>query len=223
MSIWILLPPRHRLVERLVRLGAGLVLFGASIALMLKAGLGADSWDVFHQGLSEKAGISLGWIINGVSIAALLAWIPLGARPGIGTIANAVIVGIVADLTLNLIAVPDSFLVQLGALILAIVGNGIATGLYIGAGLGPGPRDGLMTGLSERTGLSIRTVRTGIEITVLLAGWLLGGPVGLGTVLYAISIGTLTQASLRVLSIDHATNRPLADRPRSKRERNETA
>lgn len=218
-----LMPSRHRLAERLLRLGAGLVLFGASIALMLKAGLGVDSWDVLHQGLAEETGISLGWIINGVSIAALLAWIPLGERPGVGTIANSLVVGIVADVTLNLITVPESFPIQLGALVLAVVGNGLATGLYVGAGLGPGPRDGLMTGLSNRTGQSIRRVRTGIEVTVLLAGLLLGGPVGLGTVLYAIAIGPLTQLFLRIFTVENPEDRSETDRHCPDAERKENA
>ncbi len=185
-----------------MRLGAGLVLFGVSIAVMLTAELGVGSWDVLHQGLAERTGIPFGWIVNGVSIAALLLWIPIGERPGIGTIANAVVVGIVADLTLGFITKPESVFLQFGMLGVGIVGNGIATGLYIGAGLGPGPRDGLMTGLSDLTGRSIRTVRTGIEIAVLAAGWLLGGPVGLGTLLSAVTIGPLSQTFLRAFTIE---------------------
>lgn len=186
----------------MARLGAGLVLFGVSIAVMLTAELGVGSWDVLHQGLAERTGIPFGWIVTGVSIAALLLWIPIGERPGIGTIANAVVVGIVADLTLGFITKPESVFLQFGMLGVGIVGNGIATGLYIGAGLGPGPRDGLMTGLSDLTGRSIRTVRTGIEIAVLAAGWLLGGPVGLGTLLFAVTIGPLSQIFLRALTIE---------------------
>ncbi|MGI8515362.1 MAG: YczE/YyaS/YitT family protein [Acidimicrobiia bacterium] len=194
--------PRDRILERVMRLGAGLVLFGVSIAVMLTAELGVGSWDVLHQGLAERTGIPFGWIVNGVSIAALLLWIPIGERPGIGTIANAVVVGIVADLTLGFITKPESVFLQFGMLGVGIVGNGIATGLYIGAGLGPGPRDGLMTGLSDLTGRSIRTVRTGIEIAVLAAGWLLGGPVGLGTLLSAVTIGPLSQTFLRAFTIE---------------------
>jgi uncharacterized membrane protein YczE len=193
---------RDRYPQRLVRLFAGLVLFGVSIALMLTAGLGVASWDVFHQGVAERSGVSFGWVVNVVSIGVLLLWVPLRERPGIGTIANAVVVGVVANLTLGLITTPDSFGAQLGMLGVGIVANGAATGLYIGAGLGPGPRDGLMTGLAVRTGWSLRSVRTGIELTVLAVGWILGGPVGVGTLLYAVSIGPLTQVFLTRFDID---------------------
>lgn len=196
-----------RYQRRLLRLLAGLVLFGASIAAMLTAGLGVDSWDVFHQGLADRTGISFGWVVSGVSIGVLLGWIPLRERPGIGTIANALTVGIVADLTLRLISAPDQLLGRVGLLGVGIVANGAATGLYIGAGLGPGPRDGLMTGLAARTGASIRTVRTAIELTVLAAGWLLGGPIGIGTLAYALTIGPLTQFFLTRFDIDKTPRR----------------
>lgn len=204
--VWRSLPAyggqRDRYLQRLVRLGAGLVLFGVSIAWMLTAGLGVDSWDVFHQGVAERTGITFGWVVNGVSIGVLLLWLPLRERPGVGTLANAIVVGVVADLTLRLISTPAGLPAQLGLLSLGIVANGAATGLYIGAGLGAGPRDGLMTGLAARTGWSIRRVRTGIEVTVLSVGWALGGPVGLGTLLYAVSIGWLVQFFLARYSID---------------------
>jgi uncharacterized membrane protein YczE len=188
--------------HRLIHLFAGLILFGVSIAVMLAAGLGVDSWDVFHQGVAERTGISFGWVVNGISIGVLLFWIPLRERPGIGTIANALIVGVVADLTLRLMSTPEELLAQFVLLAVGIVTNGAATGLYIGAGLGAGPRDGLMTGLSVRTGWSIRTIRTGIEIMVLSAGWALGGPVGVGTLAYALSIGPLIQFFLVRFDID---------------------
>lgn len=191
-------------LQRLVRLFAGLVVFGVSIAIMLKAGLGVGSWDVLHQGLANRTGISFGWVVNGVSILVVLVWIPLRERLGIGTVANTVVVGTVADLTLRLISTPEGLLAQFGVLGLGIVANGAATGLYIGAGFGPGPRDGLMTGLAIRTGLSIRVVRTGIEVTVLTAGWALGGPVGVGTLLYALAIGPLTQFFLGRFAMDQA-------------------
>jgi uncharacterized membrane protein YczE len=182
--------------RRVAQLGAGLVLYGVSIAAMLSAGLGVDSWDVLHQGLSERTGISFGWVVNGVSVLVLLAWIPLRQRPGPGTVANALVVGLVADLALTVLSRPEPLPWQLLMLAAGIIANGMATGLYIGAGLGPGPRDGLMTGLAARTGRSIRLVRTLIELSVLSAGWLLGGPVGLGTVLYAVSIGPIAQFSI---------------------------
>lgn len=191
-----------RYARRLAQLFAGLVLFGASIAAMLAAGLGVDSWDVFHQGVAEHAGIGIGLVIVAVSAGALLLWIPLRERPGVGTVANALVVGIVADVTLRFIHTPSSVPAQLGLLALAVVGIGAATGLYIGAGLGPGPRDGLMTGLARRTGYSIRVIRTGIEVAVLGIGWMLGGPVGVGTLIYALSIGPTTQFFLARFDID---------------------
>lgn len=210
----------HRLdlvPQRVIRLGSGLVLFGVSVGVMLAAGLGVGSWDVFHQGLAERTGITFGWVLNGVSIGVLLLWIPLRQRPGFGTLANALVVGVVADLILRVLTTPEGFAAQLALLILGIVANGAATGLYIGAGLGAGPRDGLMTGLAFRTGRSIRAVRTVIEITVVAAGWALGGPVGLGTVLYAISIGPLSQFFLTRLSIDrrwqHSKRQTMENRP----------
>ncbi len=196
----VLIPPPAW--QRLVRLVAGLVLFGVSIALMLTAGLGVDSWDVFHQGLAARIGITFGWVVNGVSLGALLLWIPLRQRPGLGTVANAVVVGLVADATLQVLDRPSGVGLQLLMLLVGIVANGAATGLYIGAGLGPGPRDGLMTGLAARTGRSLRVVRTGIEVVVLGAGWALGGPVGVGTVVYAVAIGPLTQFFLGRWSVE---------------------
>ena len=190
-----------RVPRRATQLATGLVLYGVSIATMLSAGLGVDSWDVFHQGLSQLTGVSFGWVVNGVSVLVLLAWIPLRQRPGPGTVANALVVGLVADAALTVLPRPEPLPWQLLMLVGGIVANGIATGLYIGAGLGPGPRDGLMTGLAARTGRSIRLVRTLIELSVLAAGWLLGGPVGLGTVLYAVSIGPIAQVSIARFSL----------------------
>lgn len=186
---------------RLIQLGIGLVLYGMSIALMLAAGLGVDSWDVLHQGLAERTGISFGWVVNGVSLAVLVAWIPLRQRPGVGTVANALMVGVVADFALAALPQPVFFPWQLLMLLAGIGLNGLATGLYIGAGLGPGPRDGLMTGLSASTGRSIRLVRTLIEVIVLAAGWVLGGPIGLGTLLYALLIGPTSQIAIARFSI----------------------
>jgi len=188
--------------RRFVRLGVGLALFGVSIALMVRAGLGLSSWDVLHQGLAERTGLPLGLIINGTALLVLLAWIPLRQRPGIGTIANVVFVGVAAQLTLAVLPTPGHLVIRAGVLTAAIVLNAFATALYIGAGLGPGPRDGLMTGLAAR-GLSIRAVRTAIEVTVLALGWLLGGTVGTGTVLYALAIGPLVQFFLPKIGAPH--------------------
>jgi len=199
------LPPFHWSGSRRpTQLGAGLALYGVSIALMLAAGLGVDSWDVFHQGLAERFGLSFGWVVNGVSLFVLLAWIPLRQRPGVGTVANALVVGVVADAALAVLPQPRWLLWQMMTLVTGIAVNALATGLYIGAGFGPGPRDGLMTGLSTRTGRSIRLVRTLIELVVLSSGWALGGPVGLGTLVYAVSIGHLTQLSITRFSISEA-------------------
>ena len=194
-----------RQLGRLPQLGLGLVLYGVSIALMLSAGLGVDSWDVFHQGLAGHLDLSFGWVVNGVSLVVLAGWIPLRQRPGVGTLANAVVVGLVADAALAVLPQPRWLPWQMLLLVAGIGVNGLATGLYIGAGLGPGPRDGLMTGLAARTGRSIRSVRTVIELVVLGAGWALGGPVGLGTGLYAVSIGPLSQIAIARFSTTEET------------------
>jgi uncharacterized membrane protein YczE len=166
------------------------VLYGISDSMLLLAGLGVDPWDVLHQGLARRIGLQTGtWSII-VGAAVLLLWIPLRQRPGIGTLCNVVTIGAVIDVVLAVVPAPHALPVQVLVMVSGVVLNGVATGLYIGAGLGPGPRDGLMTGIAGR-GHSIRVVRTGIEATVLLTGWLLGGSVGVGTVLYAVGIGPL--------------------------------
>jgi len=184
----------------LLNLYLGLVLFGVSCAMIVASGLGLGPWDVFHQGLSEQIGIQLGWVVIGVGLAVLLLWIPLRQRPGIGTISNAIVIGLVIDATLTVLSQQGSLVARAGLLVVGVIGSGIATGLYIGAGLGPGPRDGLMTGLAAR-GHSIRVVRTSIGLTVLVVGWLLGGTVGIGTVLYALSIGPLAHFFIPRLTV----------------------
>jgi uncharacterized membrane protein YczE len=182
----------RRLTRRVVQLFTGLVLYGVSMALMVQAKLGLDPWDVFHQGLSEITGIRFGWVVILVCVPVLLLWIPLRQRPGFGTIANAVTVGLAVDAALRVLPAPGPLAARIGFLVAGIVLNGVATGLYIGARLGPGPRDGLMTGLVGRfPRLSLRLVRTTIELTVLGAGFLLGGTAGVGTVAYALAIGPL--------------------------------
>src|SRR3989337_1943129 len=173
--------PRAITAGRLARLYLGLALFGVSIALMVSANLGLDPWDVLHQGLSVGSGFPLGGIVVGASVLVLLCWIPLKQRPGLGTLSNALVVGPVIALSLQVLPEPRALGVRGALLALGIVLNGVATGLYIGAGLGPGPRAGRMTGLAAR-GHSIRLVRTAIELAVLTSGWLLGGSVGVGTV-----------------------------------------
>ncbi len=187
--------------RRLLQLFIGLVLYGASMALMLRAALGLDPWDVFHQGLATQADLSIGKVVNLVGLAVLLLWIPLKQRPGIGTVANVILIGTAMDLTLSVLPAIEGLALQVAALLFSVVANGIAGALYIGAGLGPGPRDGLMTGLARRTGWSLRLVRTGIELTVLGFGWLLGGTVGVGTLLYAFTIGPLVQIFLPMVTI----------------------
>ncbi|WP_431047365.1 YczE/YyaS/YitT family protein [Streptomyces sp. P1-3] len=170
------------------------------MAMQLRATLGLDPWDVFHQGITERTPLSFGTVTIAVGAAVLLLWIPLRQRPGLGTVSNVLVIGLVVDATLWLLPEPDSLAIRIPLLIAAIVLNGVATGLYISARFGPGPRDGLMTGLHKRTGRSIRLVRTGIEVTVLATGFLLGGSVGVGTVLYALAIGPLSQFFLRIFS-----------------------
>ena len=186
--------------KRLLALFSGLLLFGLSIALLVASGLGLDSWDVFHQGLARRTGLGLGTIVIAVGVVVLLLWIPLRERPGFGTVSNAIVVGLALDAALLVLPEPESRVPQILFMVSGIFLNAVATSLYIGAGLGPGPRDGLMTGLARR-GFSIRLVRTGIEVAVLIAGWLLGGTVGIGTVLYAISIGPLVHYLLPRLSV----------------------
>ena len=198
----------RRLGRRLLNLYLGLVLFGVSCGMIVASGLGLGPWDVFHQGLSQRTGISLGWVVVGVGLLLLLLWIPLRQRPGLGTISNAVVVGLMIDVTLAVLSQPGSLAGRVGLLLGGVIVNGIATGLYIGAGLGPGPRDGLMTGLAAR-GHSVRVVRTAIELTVLAVGWWLGGTVGVGTLLYALAIGPLAHYFIPLLAVDQ----PAASEP----------
>jgi uncharacterized membrane protein YczE len=184
---------------RFVQLQLGLVGFGFSLALMVRSRLGLGPWDVLHQGLARVLDTSIGLVVIGTGGLVLLLWIPLRQRPGIGTLLNVVVVGLVVDGSLSMLSNPGTLLLRGVFISAGIVMNGIATGLYIGAGLGPGPRDGLMTGLARR-GHSIRVVRTTIEIVVLAAGVALGGTIGIGTVLYALSIGPLAHYFLPLLS-----------------------
>ncbi|WP_433754783.1 YczE/YyaS/YitT family protein [Nocardia sp. CA-135398] len=181
------------LVRRLIALYVGLWLYGFSMAVMIRAGLGLDPWDVFHQGVAAHVPISFGAVTALTGVAVLLAWIPLRQWPGLGTVSNVVVIGVSVDVGLWMLPDWDVLAVRIGAMGAAVVLNAVATVLYIGAGMGPGPRDGLMTGLVRRTGWSVRLVRTGIEVTVLTTGWLLGGSVGVGTVVYAFGIGPLIQ------------------------------
>lgn len=186
--------------RRFGQLLVGLWLFGASIALLVRANLGLSSWDVLHQGIAETIDVSIGTVVIATSVVVLALWWPLRQRPGIGTLLNVVLVGLALDTTLRWLAEPTEMPWRVTFLLAGVVTNGVATGLYIGAGLGPGPRDGLMTGLAAK-GLSIRRARTVIELTALALGWLLGGSVGVGTVLYALAIGHLAQIFIPLFAI----------------------
>lgn len=179
------------MTRRMIQLYAGLVLYGISLALMVRAQLGLDPWDVLHEGMARRLPLTFGQVVIVVGAVVLLAWIPMRQRPGIGTISNVFVIGLAVDAALALLPVPDPMVWRITFLVSGVVLNGVATAAYIGARLGPGPRDGLMTGIVARTGRSVRLVRTSIELSVLATGWLLGGTVGAGTVLYAISIGPI--------------------------------
>jgi uncharacterized membrane protein YczE len=188
------------LARRLVQLYGGLVLYGVSAAFILLAALGADPWDVFHQGLSRRTGVGTGIWVCIVGALVLLLWIPLRQRPGIGTLSNVIVIGLVMEAMLVLFEPAEAPAARVALLVAGVGLNGVAIGLYIGASFGPGPRDGLMTGLAAR-GHSIRAVRTGIELTVLAAGAALGGTVGVGTVLYALAIGPLAHVFVPAFAI----------------------
>ena len=181
--------------ERVVRCVAGLFLFGLGITFFIRAELGLAPWDVFHKGLSEKLDVPIGNVIIGVGVLLLLLWIPLKQKPGLGTILNAIEIGLVVNLTKPIVGHPDHIVGRLGLMVAGLLIVALGSAIYIGAGLGPGPRDGLMLGLSER-GISIRLARTCVEITVLIAGVALGGPVGLGTIAFTFGIGPLVQRFL---------------------------
>lgn len=190
-----------RMPRRLAQLFAGLILYGVSMAMMIRGQLGLDPWDVFHYGVAEHLPVSFGVVVIGVGVLVLVLWIPLRQWPGLGTVANAVVIGVVTDLALALLSAPDALWARAALMLGGIVLNGIASAMYIGSQLGPGPRDGLMTGLVRRTGLSVRLVRTFLEVSVLTVGWVLGGVVGVGTVLYALLIGPIVQVFLPRLTV----------------------
>jgi len=191
-----------RLTRRLTQLAVGLVLYGVSMAMMVRGGLGLDPWDVFHYGVASGIPLSFGGVVIVTGVAVLLLWIPLRQMPGLGTVANAVLIGLATDAALAVLVSPEAFAGRLGLLLGGVALNGLATALYIGSQFGPGPRDGLMTGLVRRTDLSVRLVRTSIEVSVVAVGWLLGGVVGAGTVLYALAIGPLVQLLLPRFIVD---------------------
>ncbi|WP_255771497.1 membrane protein YczE [Pseudarthrobacter sulfonivorans] len=202
--------------RRLLQLFVGLAMYGLSLALFIRAGLGLDPWDVFHQGVAGRTGLSIGVVVIIASFVVLLLWIPLRQKPGFGTLANAVLVGVFADVGLALIPALSHLGGQIGMLVGAVLLNGIATACYIGARFGPGPRDGLMTGLARRAGWSVRIARTLIEVVVLGIGWLLGGSVGVGTVVYALAIGPLVQLLLPWFMVPAGVKETAAPEPRER-------
>jgi uncharacterized membrane protein YczE len=191
----------RRLTRRLVQLYAGLALYGASMALLVRSRLGVMPWDVLHQGLARHLGWSLGTVTIVVGAVVLLLWIPLRQRPGLGTVSNVLVIGVAVDGTLAVLPAPSALAVRIGFVVAGVALNALATAAYIGVNLGPGPRDGLMTGLIARTGGSVRLVRTGIEASVVVTGWLLGGTLGLATVVYALAIGPLVHLLMPRLTL----------------------
>ncbi|WP_326648526.1 membrane protein YczE [Streptomyces sp. NBC_01750] len=189
------------LTRRLLYLYVGLALYGVSSALLVRGGLGLEPWGVLHQGLAERTGLTIGVVSIIVGAAVLLLWIPMRQRPGLGTVSNVLVIGIAMDGTLALVPDVQGLGAQIPVMVSGILLNGVATGLYLSARFGPGPRDGLMTGLHRLTGRSVRLVRTAIEVAVVATGFVLGGSVGVGTVAYALAIGPLAQLFLRVFAI----------------------
>lgn len=211
------------MTRRLVQLFTGLAMYGISLAMFIRAGLGLDPWDVFHQGVAGRTGLSIGVVVIIISFLVLLLWIPLRQWPGFGTLCNAVLVGVFADVGLALIPSFSHLGGQIALLGGAVALNAIASACYIGARFGPGARDGLMTGLARRTGWSVRVSRTLIEVVVLAAGWLLGGSVGVGTVVYALAIGPLVQLLLPLFIVPAATPEPAPAGASAKEAADETA
>ncbi|MGZ0750667.1 membrane protein YczE [Kluyvera sichuanensis] len=199
------------MLRRLIQLYIGLILYGVSTAVYVRANLGADPWNVFHLGVSGLTSLDIGMVMILTGAAVLLLWIPLRQRPGLGTISNVIVLGLAADATLSLMPPLESLWLRAVLLLLAVVLNGMATGMYIGAGFGAGPRDGLMTGIHARTGWPIRRIRTTIELSVLVIGMLLGGTFGVGTVLYALAIGPLIQIFLPWFQLPRLAQRRTAE------------
>ena len=202
MSRLFAVPPWPEVRRRLPALVAGLVIFAVGLSCIVRADLGLDPWDVLHQGISDRTGIPIGTVSVAVSFLVILGWIPLRQRLGLGTIVNAVLIGVVMDLVIPRLPDPDALGPRWAMLAVGLALGGPGIGMYIGARLGPGPRDGIMTGIAER-GPSIRLVRTAIEVLALALGWLLGGTIGIGTVLFAVTVGPNTQFWLERLDLGH--------------------
>ena len=193
--------------RQFIQLVSGLVMAGIGLALGVRSDLGVGPWDVLHQGIAERTGVSMGMIVIGVGALVLLAWVPLRQRLGIGTVVNVITVGAVLDFTLAVLPELHGLAWRVAAMVAGVTAAGVGSALYLGAGLGPGPRDGLMTALAAR-GPSVRLVRTAIELSALVVGWLLGGTVGVGTVLFALAIGPLVQLFLGHFTLDPSDRPP---------------
>jgi uncharacterized membrane protein YczE len=214
MSSALTLGPR-RLPRRLVQLYLGLALYAVSMGLFVQARLGVMPWDVLHQGLAARLPVSFGTVTIAVGALVLLGWIPLRQRPGIGTVSNVIVIGLVVDVVLRVLAPPGAMGVRIAFLVLGVVLNAVATALYIGARFGPGPRDGLMTGIVAQSGWPTRLVRTAIEVAVVALGWALGGTLGVGTVVYALAVGPLVHPLLPLLRIPEGAPKGARERPRT--------
>ena len=210
------------LTRRLGQLYLGLVLYGFSMALLVRARLGVMPWDVLHQGVARTIGGTLGTVSIVVGALVLLLWIPLRQRPGVGTVSNVLVIGLAVDASLAVLPHVDGMVLRVALVVAGVLLNAVATAAYIGVRLGPGPRDGLMTGLVRRTGRSVRVVRTSIEVVVVATGWLLGGTLGVATVLYALAIGPLVQPLLAVFTVE-AAGGASSSRPAGRRARRRAA
>ncbi|MFP2422821.1 YczE/YyaS/YitT family protein [Pseudescherichia vulneris] len=199
------------MLRRLLQLYVGLCLYGISTGMFIRANLGADPWDVFHLGVGNVFSLDIGTVMIITGALVLLLWIPIRQRPGLGTISNVIVLGLAANATMAVLSTPEALWLKAGLMMMAVVLNALATGMYIGAGFGPGPRDGLMTGIHARTGWSLRLIRTSIELTVLIIGYLLGGSVGIGTLVYALAIGPLIQLCLPWFRVQPAS-RPVVQK-----------
>ena len=199
----------RRVPQRLVQLYAGLALYGASMALFLRSRLGNMPWDVLHQGIARFVPVSFGTITIATGVLVLLGWIPLRQRPGLGTVSNVLVIGIVVDLALRTLATPTHLAVRIAFLLAGVLLNAVATACYIGARFGPGPRDGLMTGIVARYGWPTRRVRTIIEVAVVAVGFALGGTLGIGTLVYALAVGPLVHPLLPLLRVPEPAPAPL--------------
>lgn len=200
--------PSRRLGRRLVQLYVGLLLFGVSVGLLVRSELGTMPWTVLDQGVARTTGLPLGVVVVATGLLVLLLWIPLRSRPGLGTVSNALVIGPVVDVTLRIVPEGLPLGARVGLFTVGLLLNAVASAAYIGARLGPGPRDGLMTGLVARTGGSVRVVRTSIEVAVVAAGWLLGGTFGVGTIVFAVAIGPLLHVLMPRFALQDRSSRP---------------